>query len=93
MQQAMRSAEFNFGQQTVDCCGYSYDPELPGSILRSLPGDLFQNHILHDRSILTNDAKLFSEYWRLPFLWDEATTRLAECRAYARHRSKFRRSN
>ena len=41
MQRAMRSAEFNFGQQTVDYYGYSYDPELPGSILRSLPGDLF----------------------------------------------------
>lgn len=67
MQRAMRSAEFNFGQQTVDYYGYSYDPELPGSILRSLPGDLFQNHILHDRSILTNDAKLLTEYQRLPF--------------------------
>ena len=44
MQRAMRSAEFNFDQQTVDYYGYSYDPKLPGSILRSLPGDLFQNH-------------------------------------------------
>ncbi len=67
VQRAMRSTEFNFGQQTVDYYGYSYDPELPGSVLRSLPGDLFQNHILQDRTILTNDAKLITEYQRIPY--------------------------
>ena len=88
MQRAMRSAEFNFGQQTVDYYGYSYNPELPRSILCSLPGDLFQNHILHDRSILTNDAKLLIEYQRLPFYGMKQPS-LVKCRAYAHHLYKF----
>ena len=36
MQRTMRSTEFDFDQQTVNYYGYSYNLELPGSILRSL---------------------------------------------------------
>lgn len=92
MQRTMRSTEFDFDQQTVNYYGYSYNLELPGSILRSLSA-IYSNttfSLIAQFSSTTPNCLLNI----IDFLFCRTEQpRLAECRAYAHHRSKFRGSN